>query len=72
VRYPAEELYAVLCVESHRHRARIVGEDLGTVPPYVRPAMAKHGLRRMFVVQFGLKPDPGQGIGRSRRPRSPA
>jgi len=64
VRYPAEELYAVLCVESHRHRARIVGEDLGTVPPYVRPAMAKHGLRRMFVVQFGLKPDPGQGIGK--------
>ncbi|MBE0603752.1 MAG: 4-alpha-glucanotransferase, partial [Deltaproteobacteria bacterium] len=62
--YPAEELYAVLCVESHRHRARIVGEDLGTVPPYVRPAMARHGLRRMFVVQYGLKPDPVHAMGK--------
>ena len=64
VRYPAEELYAILCLESHRHRARIVGEDLGTVPPYVRPAMARHGLRRIFVVQFGLTPDEGKALGR--------
>lgn len=54
VRYPAEELYAVVCVESNRHRARIVGEDLGTVPPHVRPAMARHGILRMHVAQFGL------------------
>jgi len=64
VRYPAEELYAILCLESHRHRARIVGEDLGTVPPYVRPAMARHGLRRMFVVQYGLTPDAGKALGK--------
>ncbi len=64
VRYPAEEMYAVLCLESHRHRARVVGEDLGTVPPYVRPAMARHGLRRMFVVQYDLAPNPGSAVGR--------
>jgi 4-alpha-glucanotransferase len=64
VRYPAEELYAILCLESHRHRARIVGEDLGTVPPYVRPAMARHGLRRMFVVQYGLTPVAGKALGK--------
>jgi len=60
VGYPAEDLYAVLTLESHRNRVRIVGEDLGTVPPYVRPAMARHGLSRMFVVQFGLSPDPAK------------
>jgi 4-alpha-glucanotransferase len=64
VRYPAEELYAILCLESHRHRTRIVGEDLGTVPPYVRPAMARHGLRRMFVVQYGLTPVAGKALGK--------
>lgn len=62
VRYPAEELYAVLALESHRHGVHVVGEDLGTVPPYVRPAMAKHGLSRMFVVQFGLSPDPARAL----------
>ena len=62
VGYPAEEFYAVLTLESHRNGVRVVGEDLGTVPPYVRPAMARHGLARMFVVQFGLSPDPGKAL----------
>jgi 4-alpha-glucanotransferase len=67
VRYPAEELYAVVCLESNRHRTRVVGEDLGTVPPYVRPAMARHGIRRMFVAQFGLSADPRKALGRIPR-----
>ncbi len=62
VGYPAEELYAVLTLESHRNGVRIVGEDLGTVPPYVRPAMSRHGLSRMYVVQFGLSPDPARAL----------
>ena len=52
LRYPADELYAILTLESHRHRCSLVGEDLGTVPDYVRPAMARHGLRRLHVGQF--------------------
>ena len=32
VRYPAEELYAIVLVEAHRRGAVVVGEDLGTVP----------------------------------------
>ncbi|MGQ9571879.1 MAG: 4-alpha-glucanotransferase [Dehalococcoidia bacterium] len=56
VRYPSEELYAILCVESHRHQALIAGEDLGTVPRYVRPAMARHNIHRTYVVQFELQP----------------
>jgi 4-alpha-glucanotransferase len=58
VRYPAEELYAVFSLESHRGRAVLVGEDLGTVPPEVRPAMAKHNVRRLYIGQFELKPNP--------------
>jgi 4-alpha-glucanotransferase len=54
VRYPAEEMYAILCLESARHRVTVVGEDLGTVPRQVRPAMRRHGLRRTYVLQYGL------------------
>jgi 4-alpha-glucanotransferase len=57
VRYPWEELYAILSVESHRHGALIVGEDLGTVPGYVRRAMARHNIHRTYVVQFELSPE---------------
>ncbi|MDX1566890.1 MAG: 1,4-alpha-glucan branching protein GlgB [Longimicrobiales bacterium] len=52
VRYPHEALYAVLCIESHRHRCAIVGEDLGTVPREVRRSMNRHRIDRMYVAQF--------------------
>jgi 4-alpha-glucanotransferase len=56
VRYAEEELYAVLLLEAHRNGTVIVGEDLGTVPQYVPRMMNKHGLRRMYVVQYEIKP----------------
>jgi 4-alpha-glucanotransferase len=55
--YHADELYAVLALESHRHKTIIVGEDLGTVPHYVRPSMNKHGLNRMYVLHYELISD---------------
>lgn len=64
VRYPANELYAILCIESHRNRALIVGEDLGTVPDEVREAMGHHDIRRMYVAQFALTDDPEDPLGR--------
>jgi len=54
VRYPAEHLYAILCIESHRHQSVIAGENLGIVPRNVNPAMARHNIKRMYVVQYGL------------------
>jgi 4-alpha-glucanotransferase len=57
IRYRSEELYAILTLESHRNRAIIVGEDLGTVPVYVRAEMARHKLYRMYVVQYELASD---------------
>jgi 4-alpha-glucanotransferase len=59
VRYPHEELYAVLTLESHRHRAAIAGENLGTVPPEVNEAMACHGISGMYVMQYELAPGGG-------------
>src|SRR5688572_4625782 len=57
VQYPAEELYAILSIESHRHKTMLVGENLGTVPPEVNKSMDRHGLRRMYVLQYEEKPE---------------
>ncbi|MGE0549978.1 MAG: 4-alpha-glucanotransferase [Kofleriaceae bacterium] len=54
VTYRAEELLAILTLESVRASCALVGEDLGTVPDYVRPAMAEHGLYRIHVGQWAL------------------
>jgi 4-alpha-glucanotransferase len=62
VSYPAEELYALLCLESHRHQTTLVGENLGTVPPEVNAGMKRHQLRQMFVLPFEQRPDPRQAL----------
>jgi len=62
LRYPAEELYAILCLESHRHQAWIVGENLGTVPAYVDATMVGHGIQRMYVAQYELSPGAGRAL----------
>lgn len=62
VETPAEEIYAILSVESHRHSAWLVGEDLGTVPPEVERAMRRHDVRGMYVVQYEIRPDPAQPL----------
>jgi 4-alpha-glucanotransferase len=62
VRYRHEELYAILSLESNRHKTMLVGEDLGTVPPDVRPAMARHGVQRMYVQQYELESEGEERI----------
>jgi 4-alpha-glucanotransferase len=54
VRYPAKEMYAIVCLESARRQAVIVGENLGTVPGYVNQAMRRHGLYELYVLQYAL------------------
>jgi len=56
VRYPADELYAIMNLESHRHRTAIVGENLGTVPAYVNSTMARHNVQQMYVMEYELNP----------------
>jgi 4-alpha-glucanotransferase len=57
VHYPADDLYAILSLESHRHQAGIVGENLGTVPSNVNTAMARHNIQKMYVVQYEIAGD---------------
>lgn len=63
VRYPADELYAVYTLESTRHRTILAGEDLGTVPDPVRPAMGRHEVRRLYVGQYEMQPEPNRSFG---------
>ncbi|HEX2426052.1 MAG TPA: 4-alpha-glucanotransferase [Actinomycetota bacterium] len=56
VSYRAEEWYALLSIEAHRAGAAIVGEDLGTVPGYVRRAMRRHRFHTSSVLQFEAEP----------------
>jgi 4-alpha-glucanotransferase len=62
VRYRAEEFYAVLTLESQRHQTLIVGEDLGTVPASVRPALARHRIHRMYVLPFEYTGDAERAL----------
>jgi len=62
VHYRAEELYAILTLESQRHRCTVVGENLGIVPDYVNPTMSRHHLLKMWILQFELQSDPRAAI----------
>lgn len=52
VKYPFEEMLAVLALESHRHQCLVVGEDLGTVPDGFRERMAKANILSYRVLYF--------------------
>lgn len=58
VSYPAEELFAILTLESHRNRCEIVGENLGTVPPEIDQALPRHRIWGMYLAQFSAEEDP--------------
>jgi 4-alpha-glucanotransferase len=52
VSYPAQELLAILTLESVKRRTLIVGEDLGTVPPFIRRDLAKNAVLSYKVFYF--------------------
>lgn len=52
VRYPLEELLRLVALESVRHQAIVVGEDLGTVAPGFSETLASRGIMGMKVLWF--------------------
>jgi 4-alpha-glucanotransferase len=60
VRYPSEELFSLLVLESVRNQTAIIGEDLGTVPPEVRLEMERRNLYSWKVLYFEKEYDSGE------------
>lgn len=52
VRYDHEALVGILALEAHRAGALVVGEDLGTVEPWVRHYLAERGILGTSILWF--------------------
>jgi 4-alpha-glucanotransferase len=77
VRYPREELLAVIAAQAAMTESTIVGEDLGTVPDEVRAAMQRWDMLGLHEEQFNLyhhelKPIPARAVAGIRTHDMPA
>ena len=53
--YPLDDLLRLTALESHRNRAVVIGEDLGTVPTGFRERLSAVGIYGMNVLWFERK-----------------
>jgi 4-alpha-glucanotransferase len=59
VRYPLQDLLRLIALESHLHRAVVIGEDLGTVPADFRQAIGEKNVLGIRVLWFERAADQG-------------
>jgi 4-alpha-glucanotransferase len=52
VTFPSETLFCLIALESWRHRAIVIGEDLGTLPYGFREQLREQGIAGMRVLRF--------------------
>jgi len=57
IRYDHEAMVGILALEAHRARAVVIGEDLGTVEPWVRDYLAHRGILGTSILWFEHTPD---------------
>ncbi|MET0993056.1 MAG: 4-alpha-glucanotransferase [Mycobacterium sp.] len=57
VRYDHEAMIGIVALEAHRAGAVVVGEDLGTVEPWVRDYLRERGLLGTSILWFELDRD---------------
>ena len=61
VRYDHEAMIGIVALEAHRAGAVVVGEDLGTVEPWVRDYLRERGLFGTSILWFELDRDGDGG-----------
>ncbi|MCV7258997.1 4-alpha-glucanotransferase [Mycobacterium shimoidei] len=61
VRYDHEAMIGILALEAHRAEAVVVGEDLGTVQPWVRDYLRARGVLGTSILWFELDRDSDGG-----------
>ncbi|MGE2817796.1 4-alpha-glucanotransferase [Mycobacterium heidelbergense] len=61
VRYDHEAMIGIVALEAHRAGALVVGEDLGTVEPWVRDYLLLRGLLGTSILWFELDRDGNGG-----------
>jgi 4-alpha-glucanotransferase len=59
VRFDHDALVGILALEAHRTGALVVGEDLGTVEPWVRDYLAERGILGTSILWFEQNWDEG-------------
>ncbi|MBC8165625.1 MAG: 4-alpha-glucanotransferase [Bryobacteraceae bacterium] len=57
VRDYSEDLLRILALESVRNETLVIGEDLGTVEPYIRETLRHYGILSYRLLYFEKRPD---------------